>query len=203
MLSIKPIFIIILLFIAHFGFSQLELGLKGGFTKSWPGYGDVELPEGAQTDVNGYNISIFTGLEISNGFGVNFNPGFTRRGAACFPGWQPQFNGDSRVFLNYFDLPVMIFKRVDLKFIEIIPSVGYGINILKSAFLHQDLQAGEGVIVSVEELDVGSSAVNSYNRYDHGFHLNLKIQRNLFKHHFIFIEMYYLFAKRIALTGAG
>ena len=38
--------------------AQISLGVKGGHTIAWPDYGDIQLPEDADTKVSGFNASL-------------------------------------------------------------------------------------------------------------------------------------------------
>lgn len=171
---------------------QVELGVKGGFTHSWPGYGDLELPEDAQTSVSGYNISLFVSKTLSNQVGVSFQPTYVKKGAACFPGWQPTFAGDSKVFLNYLEFPFLVNRKVKTGLLTITPSVGYGFSVLQSASLHIDQIRGDNTIItSVSPIVVGEDSDDSFNKIDHGFYLSLRFDRQLMQNHFVFFESAY------------
>jgi len=174
-------------------FSQIEFGIKGGFTKSWPGYGEIELPEDAETSVNGYNISFLFGVPFNSRFGLIISPGFAKKGAACFPGWQPDFIGDSNVYLNYIELPVMLSRKFELqngKF-KIAPSIGYGFSVLNSASSHQDLSFPDGTNVVVRNIEIGDDSTRSLERFDHGFYASIRFNRLILQNHFVFIESTY------------
>jgi hypothetical protein len=114
-MSHKFSFIFGFLFIANLHLtSQSYIGMKGGFTNAWPDYGDAILPENAQTSVNGFNFTLMYYHSISKHFQIGLEPGYTQRGAACFPGWQPLFLGDTKVNLNYAELPVMASYHINL-----------------------------------------------------------------------------------------
>lgn len=167
---------------------QTEIGLKGGFTNSWPGYGDLELPDNAQTNVSGYNLSLFVGMSINDKLGFSFQPAFIKRGAACFPGWQPVFEGDSKVFLNYFELPIFINKKFKFKSTTIVPSFGYGLSFLNSASVHQEQLLASGTRTIVSSIEVGNDSEESFNRLDHGFYFSIRIDQQILQNHFIFFE---------------
>lgn len=188
------------IFIALFFFTflnqsncQIEIGLKGGFTNSWPGYGDLELPDDAQTNVSGYNLSIFISRSTNNNLGFSFQPAFIKRGAACFPGWQPVFEGDSKVFLNYFELPIFINKKFKFRSTSIVTSFGYGLSFLNSASVHQEQLFESGTRTVVSNIEVGNDSQDSFNRLDHGFYISIRFDRQIQQNHFIFLEStYYL-----------
>lgn len=167
---------------------QFEFGLKSGYAYSWPGYGDIELPENAETHVNGFNVSFFVGTSLKNGIGLSVHPGFTKRGAACFPGWQPVFVGDSKVFLEYFEIPFLIHKKFNFKIISIVPGLGYGFSLLNSATLHTEQEFADGIRTLISTVPIGNVSERSFNRFDHGFYLNLRIEKKLMKYHFVFFD---------------
>ena len=172
---------------------QITFGVKGGYTNSWPGYGDIELPADAQTHISGHNLSAFLSVPIFENYGITFNPGYVKRGAACFPGWQPVFAGDSKVLLNYFELPLLIEKQFSLGStnVELVSGLGYGLSILSSASVHQDQVFQNGINTIVSPISIGKNSNDIFNRIDHGLYLNLKVIYNLFTNHFIFIDSSY------------
>lgn len=175
---------------------QTEIGIKGGFTNSWPGYGDLELLNNAQTNVSGYNLSLFVGMSINDKLGFSFQPAFIKRGAASLLwaigsgfGLQPALEGDSKVFLNYFELPIFINKKFKFKSTNIVPSFGYGLSFLNSASVLQT--SGTRTIVS--NIEIGNDSEESLNRLDHGFYFSIRIDQQILQNHFIFFESaYYL-----------
>lgn len=186
----KKALLLIILFASIFqqGICQLEFGLKSGYANSWPGYGDIELPQNAETHVNGFNVSFFVGASFKNGFGLSTFPGFTKRGAACFPGWQPVFVGDSKVYLEYFEFPFLVHKKLSLKLFSIVPGFGYGFSLLNSASLQTEQEFADGIRTVVSEIQVGNDSSRSFNRFDHGFYLNIRLEKKLMEYHFIFFD---------------
>lgn len=189
--------VLLFLLLPIFGFSQIEIGIKGGYTNAWPGYGDLELPNGAETHISSYNVSLFldgTIRSTGNGqLGYSLSPGFVKRGAACFPGWT-LFVGDSRVFLNYIELPIQLTYKLDLgtKGLTLIPSAGYGISYLASAFSHTPTVDQWGQLVHlVAPIAIGEDNLEAYNRLDHGIHLSARLVKELLTHHLIFFESAY------------
>lgn len=151
------------------------------------------MPDDAKTDVNGFNLSFFMGYQAFDNMVIGVSPAFVRRGAACFPGWQPVFEGDSRVFLNYIDIPLMISRKFDLKLVKLVTSIGYGVNILTSASVHQDFIVHGDKRIDVREIEVGTKSDDSFRRFDQGFHFGVRLDRNVMENHFIFFETaYYL-----------
>ena len=179
---------------------QTELGIKGGYTNSWPGYGDLELLINPKTNVSGYNLSLFFGMSINDKLGISLQPGFIKRGAASLLwvsgsgfGLQPVFEGDSKVFLHYFELPIFINKKFKFKSTNIIPSFGYGLSFLNSASVNQELLLASGKSTIVSNVEVGNDSEESLNRLDHGFYFSIRIDQQILQNHFIFFESaYYL-----------
>jgi len=182
---------------------QTEIGFKGGFTNSWPGDGDLELLSNPKTDVSGYNLSLFVGIPINDKLGFSFQPAFIKRGAAnllvfkretdSFLVLQPVFEGYSKVFLNYFELPIFINKKFKFKSTNIVPSFGYGLSFLNSASVHQEQISASVPRTIVSNIDVGNDSEASLNRLDHGFNLSIRIDQQILQNYFIFFESaYYL-----------
>mgnify|MGYP006109898727 CR=1 FL=1 len=86
--------------------AQISVGLKSGYTRTWQNYGDVVFPEGAKTHIHGFHVTATTYLNINRYIEVGIKPGFIRRGAACFPGWNVGINlntvfpGDTKFILD-------------------------------------------------------------------------------------------------------
>ena len=194
---IKQYIYITLLFCTcyNLGNSQIELGIKGGYTNAWPDYGDLVLPEGAGTSINGFNISVFVGKYFENRVGLSINPGFVKRGAACIPGWQPSFDGDAKVFLNYFELPIMIHKKIELGVLDLTmtPGLGYGLSYLSSARIQEEITISGQTEIYEFPVGIGDEFSDTYLRYDHGFHLNLRLNKKLPANHSIFFESSYYY----------
>lgn len=167
---------------------QFEVGIKGGYTKAWPDYGDIELPANAETDLNGFNLGILISGPIANDFGFSINPSFVQKGAACEPGWQPDFTGDSEVHLSYFELPLTINRRFTFKNFDIIPNLGYSLSYLSSASFHQEINA---TTTNVTDVPVGGDTPDSFNQIDHGFYSGLRIDKTLVANYFIFLDSSY------------
>jgi len=185
--------IIIILFFSLNSKAQITIGLKGGYTNTWPGFGDVELPENAVTDISSFNLSILVEKEIGKGLAFNFGPGYIKRGAACFPGWQPVFEGDSKVYLDYIEFPFSIVKNLylDKLKLNVVPGIGFGVSYLYSAASHQELIGQTDLLISVSDISIGEESSDSFNRYDSGFYYSLRLEKGLFSHHSIFIESVY------------
>ncbi|GLR18386.1 outer membrane beta-barrel protein [Portibacter lacus] len=114
--------------------SQLSIGFKGGYTNSFQEYGDVDLPQDAEIDVEGFNIGMLINYDLNNSFALEVSPAFVRRGAACMPGFI-NFSGDSDLLLSYAELPVYLAFKYPFMKNRITPFVklGYSGNILLKA----------------------------------------------------------------------
>lgn len=172
--------------------AQFSVGIKGGYVNAWEYYGDVELPEDAQIDVNGYNISALAYLRLNNNLKVGMEPGFVQRGAACVPGWMPIFEGDTEFELNYIEAPVFISGNLQLfkSRFEVFGKLGYGASYLTSAY-REELTSGIGGSDSPvirTKMDLGEDSI--LNRLDHGAYGNFGFAYNLGIHQ-IFIESGY------------
>ena len=157
--------------------AQISVGLKGGYTMAWEFY-NLELPEDAEITVNGINIS---GM-VYKGFGkhwqVGFEPGFVKRGAACIPGWQPIFEGDTKFILNYVELPMMAaFNLPVMKGkMEVFGKAGYGISRLVTAFSQTILVTNEDPEPR-EPLPIGPRSI--INPWDHGAYTGAGVRMQL------------------------
>lgn len=172
-------FILIMLVLSTIQVSaQLSLGITGGYTKAWEDYGDVSLPEDAEIHIAAFNFSALVYFPISNHVGVGVDPGFIQRGAACIPGWNgginPIFQGDTKLFLSYVAVPLMISGQAPIykeKF-EVFGKVGYGPSYLTAAIQEETiLGSDDPPIRSRVKLDDSSNL----NRWDHGFYGSLGI----------------------------
>ncbi len=172
--------------------AQITIGVKGGFTNAWANYGDVVLPEDAQTDINGFNISALGYLKINNFLQIGVEPGYIRRGAACFPGglgWGtiPIFVADTKVYLNYAELPILSSWHLNLgeSRFEAFGKIGYGVSFLTSAF--SDLVSPTAPTIRT---DFTLSDV-PLNRWDHGIYLGLGFAYELEKSKIFINANYY------------
>jgi hypothetical protein len=150
--------------------AQISIGLKSGYTRAWQNYGDVVVPEDATTHIHGFHVTATTYLNINRHIEVGIEPGFIRRGAACFPGWNgginpnPVFPGDSKFILDYIELPLMAKFKMPIfthKF-EVSGKVGYGASMLAYA-VRENETSGER-----SDIELGKSSI--LNRWDHGIY---------------------------------
>ena len=114
--------------------AQLSFGASSGYTRAWQNYGDVVLPDDAVTHIHGFNAEFQMYYQLNRFLSLGVEPAFTRRGAACVPGWNgginpnPIFPGDSRFLLDYVEAPLMIqgnFGFFNNRFV-VQPALGYG-----------------------------------------------------------------------------
>lgn len=173
--------------------AQLSIGIKGGYSNAWEEYGDVNLPDDAEIDVNGFFISLLSYYKINKHLAIGLEPGYVQRGAACRPGWEPVFEGDTKFVLNYLELPVMIRGNISLfkEKMEVFGKIGYGVSML---------QKGTEVVTSFDSDDPPVSTkidfegrFSALNKYDHGAYGGLGFGFNLGKNQ-LFVEANYYHA---------
>ncbi len=187
----------ILLFVLAFSIhthAQFTLGIKGGYSHAWPEYGDMDLPEGAETDISGFNVGILLEHKIKSSFVISMSPGYVKRGAACLPGWQTDFVEDSKVYLNNFEIPLSVGKvfAVDRLKLDVVPSLGYGFSYLFSAYAHEDQTwSDQQTFTIVRPIDIGNDPSDRFNAFDHGMYISLRVHRSILPNHSIFMESSY------------
>lgn len=176
--------------------AQWSVGASAGYTRAWQNYGDVILPDGAVTHIHGFNSEVQVYYNLNRFLSVGVEPGFTRRGAACVPGWNgginpnPIFPGDSRFLLDYVEAPLMIqanFGMFNNRF-TIQPSIGYGWAVMVNGREEVvNLETGEVEITR----DMGIGQGTNLSRWDHGLHSSLKLGCQFGKHGFFAQSGYY------------
>ncbi len=185
MKNLKSVLFLVCLFTSGALSAQFSIGLQGGFTKAWEEYGDVGLPDDAEIDISGLNISILAYHRLGKNLQIGVEPGFARRGAACEPGWNvgpgPIFRGDTKLLLNYVEAPLMVSGNLNFfqnKF-EVFGKVGYGTSFLASAYSEEiTLGTDEPAERTRINLDESSSRLN---RWDHGIYTGFGVAYNLGK----------------------
>lgn len=167
--------------------AQISIGLKAGYTNAWEDYGDIDLPENAEIDINSMNVYLLTSYEINKYLDITIEPGFIQRGAACVPGWTPIFEGDTKFFLSYIDIPLFVQGNVPLfnNRIEIFGKLGYGLSYMVKAVRE------EMIFDSDEPALRFDMDYSLFNRLDHGFHASSGIAYNLNKHQLFLETAYY------------
>jgi hypothetical protein len=180
--------------------AQVNIGVKGGFTDARQEYGEVDLPENAQTHIKGYNFSALMYFSLGKNLNLVLEPGLTKRGAACIPGWNggiaPVFEGDTKFLINYIELPVklMMSKRLFQDRIEVFGKIGYGTSMIAKAMRQNiSLQGIEDPFKTKIEL----SRFSILNRWDHGISAGLGFGIN-FPFGQIFLESEYYHGLRDA-----
>ncbi|MEL6865682.1 MAG: outer membrane beta-barrel protein [Bacteroidota bacterium] len=165
---IKSMIFFALLAWSPMAIAQFSFGVEGGFTRAWEDYGDVDLPEDAEIHIDGFNISALAYYRIHRYISLGVEPGFVRRGAACIPGWEPIFTGDTKLLLNYVEMPLMCSANIPLfkSPFEIIARTGYGFSYLASAE-EQFTNFADGSVIS-DEVPLGENS--RLNRWDHGWY---------------------------------
>lgn len=174
--------------------AQLTLGLKGGYTKAWEHYGDVILPDNAEIDVDGFNVSALGYVDIGKQFKLGAAPGFVRRGAACLPGFGI-FSADSKFFLSYVELPIFVSRSIPIykDKVSLLPKIGYGTSFMTKAVMESpDLQG----IIERQKLELNNSA--RFNRWETGFYGGCGLAFSVKEHQQILVETEYYYSMRDA-----
>ena len=165
--------------------AQLSIGAKGGYSNSWEQYGNVELPQGANTDIDTYNVAILSYWKVGENVSLGSEPGIAQRGAACIPGWFPVFEGDTKLFVTYVDVPFMC--KFDIPVISeklwLSARFGAGPAIAVSAFEETIVSGGDDEPVR-SDVVIGGRDVN---RWDVGARSALAIEHS-FSMGNIFVE---------------
>ncbi len=160
--------------------AQKTVGLKGGFTRAWQNYGPaVELPDNAEVEVSGVNFSLMYYRKLAGRFTIGVEPGYIQRGAACEPGFffpeipdanvgdiSDSFDGDTKLFLDYVELPLMVSLNIPIANdkMALIGKTGYGFSYLISA-KREVIELGNDN-GQMDKLSFGKSS--RMNRVDHG-----------------------------------
>lgn len=174
--------IIFLFAITSIAQAQITMGAHAGYTVAWMDYGDIELPEDAVIHIHGFNTAVSINYRISDRLSLLTEPGVTRRGAACFPGWNagpglPIFRGDSRWLLDYIELPILAqghFAFREGRW-EAAPSLGYSVSMLAAA-KEEIINLDTKVVVRSSSMAIGGWG--SLPRFDHGAKGGLRLARN-------------------------
>ena len=172
-------------------YGQISVGVEAGYTRAWEDYGDVELPPDAEIHIGGFNVSLLGYLKLTDHISVGIEPGYIKRGAACVPGWAPVFEGDTKLFLDHIELPLMASFNVPLlnNKLEAFARIGYGVSYL--------LSATEEVLTINEEdpfrtkLDL-TSPRQDFNRLEHGAYGSLGLGYNMGQGQFFVKTDYYM-----------
>jgi len=169
--------------------AQISIGLKAGYVKAWEEYGDVELPDDAQIHVGGFQISALAYAQISNNLEIGIEPGFVQRGAACIPGFI-DFNQDTKLLLNYGELPLILKGKINLlgSKIEVFGKLGYGVSMIING--SSEVRDLSGVFPPVKtDLDIKNN--ETMERWDHGLYSGLGVAYNFGKNQIFFESNFY------------
>ncbi len=173
------LFILIFCFISITAEAQLSFGIRAAYVKSWMEYGDAYVPAGAIIHVKRFQVSAILEHPLNQHFSIGVEPGFTQRGAACFPGWNT-FVGDTKLLLNYAELPVMMSAKIPVmnNRFELFGKGGFGVSRVITAYRHIT-NAGTGYPPENTKLDLDNS---NLRKWDYGFYgglgLGYKIGEN-------------------------
>lgn len=196
----KRIILTLTLFVSLSSSAQLSIGASSGYTRAWQNYGDITLPDDAVTHIHGFNAELQVYYKFGRFLSVGIEPAFTRRGAACVPGWnlppEPLFDGDSRFLLDYVEAPVMIQGNFDFfnERLFVQPALGYGWSVMARA-TEEVVNLNTGDVEITREMPIGFNT--NMNRWDHGFHGALKVGWKINRHS-IFAQSSYYFGLRSA-----
>lgn len=189
-INIKSAVLITLLFCFSIPmYAQFAIGINGGYTNAKEDYGDVILPENAETTVNRFNIHATTYYIIDTYFSVGVEPGYTGRGAACVPGFFiPVF--DTKYLLNYAELPILFKGSLPLfkNKIALFGKVGIGTSFLVAAYEEQEDLFGD-LPTARMKMPLDNNGV--LNRWDYGIYNGAGLSYNLSKSQIYFAFDYY------------
>ncbi len=195
MKTIKYLFLLTICSISLQIQAQFSFGVKTGITRAWEDYGDVEIPEDGETHVYRFNVSGLAYYQFSNYFSFGAEPGYVERGAACEPGFII-FNQDTKLFLNYVEMPLMLAGNLPLfkNKIEVFGKMGYGASFITTAF-REVSDFGSDAPPEKTKLEFGENA--TLNRWDHGIYSGAGFGFNFGKNQ-IFLETDYYFGLKDA-----
>ena len=168
--------------------AQFSIGLKGGHARAWEDYGDTWLPEGARVHVNGINVSTLAYYRLGRHLQIGIEPGFVQRGAACIPGFLT-FNSDTKLLLNYLELPIMVAANVSFfnHRLELFGKVGVSTSYITTAHREVVDLLGEDPMLRTK-LDLRDG---NMKRWDRGLHGNLGLGYQLGSNQLFFEVAHY------------
>jgi len=136
---------------------QISLGLRTAYVNAWMDYGDVELPDDAEIDVDGYQVSALIYHPLNKHFQIGLEPGYVQRGAACVPGFTDfnPFETETKFFINYLELPVMVSGRFPFckNKLELFGKIGVGASTAISG-RQEETQIGSDLPPVETDLDI-------------------------------------------------
>lgn len=175
----------------NLGQAQFSIGINEGVVRAWQNYGESVLPENAVTHVFGYELTTFLKYKMSKSFSFSSNLGLQRRGAACVPGWEPIFEADTKFYLTYLDVPLILNYHLPIlnQKLELIGSLGYGFAYLIKG-VREEMVNFSGTKVTRTTMDLENSKT-IINRFDHGFHTGLSLGYNIGRSQLLLSSRYY------------
>lgn len=191
----KHILLFAIIFLSFSSFAQYSVGIKSGYVRAWEEYGDVDLPDDAEIDVGGLNISLLAYRNIGKFLSVGVEPGYVERGAACIPGGLLPFDGDTKYFLKYMEVPIAVRFEVPVfnSGFKIGAKTGYSAAFLTEA--HEEITNFLDNSKTTEKLKLKDSEI--LNRWDHGVKSGVQISR-AFGRSQLFVGTDYFFGLRDA-----
>lgn len=189
-MKIKLPFFIALLLLANATFAQFSLGIKGGANMT-----KIEGRSFSDEFLYGYHVGGFLTIPIGGRLAIQpevlFNQLQSRTGDEFRDIYQPAFNGNTNVKLNYLSIPVLLnYKLANIISLQAGPQFGRLINRDQSllvngrqAFSEGDLSLLGGVQISLLKLRlngryvVGLNNINDIDNQDswrnQGFQISL------------------------------
>lgn len=185
----KLIVLSIAFLVSNFCLSQISLGLKSGYTKAWDYYGNVNLPADAEIHIHSRHLSLMVYKQMNERYSLGIEPGYVKRGAACVPGWIPTFVGDSRIFVDYLEFPVLINMNFNLVENDLILRVKMGAGVSMGVHAEEEVTLlGSDEPSTINDLDFNQ--IGGLNRWDCGMYSGLGVSYQI-KNGEIFIESSY------------
>ncbi len=196
MSKVKIIGLLLVFILSTTAFSQFTFGSRIGYNKGWFDNGTVTLPEDAVLHINSGNVAILGYYTLYKYLQVGIEPGWVQRGAPQIQwtnGWPgPWFVGDSRLYLNYIDLPFMV--KGNMRFLNdrigIYGKLGISVSYLSSAYWEQITTWGNIPPVIIETIEITLEESSFLNRWDHGIYSGAGLSYH-FGVHQLFIESAY------------
>ncbi len=174
--------------------AQSAIGIRSGIVNTWPDYGDVQLPEDAKTNVRAYNVALLYSYQFNRFLRIGVEPGYIKRGAACVPGWQPIFQGDTEVFLDYVDIPFFVSGHYNIAGSEfkVMGKIGLGTSYLLAA-QEQLIPLNPDQNPTTSEIDLSNDELY---RWDFGNYTGLGLSYTINKQYELFAESSFYYGLR-------
>ena len=110
MKTVHFLFFTTALFLTFRAEAQLEVGVQMSYGSSWQEYGDDFTPDQNNFKIKGFRGAISLFYPMNSWMSIGVEPAFTRRGAACVPGFvwvNPIPIEDASINGNYVELPLL------------------------------------------------------------------------------------------------